>query len=199
MKNMVFDFGQVLVAWDPRRLYRRIFAAPEEMEWFLTHVCTAQWNACQDAGRPFEEGIALLQKQYPAYAAQIADYYKRWPEMLGGEIAGMPALLKELKDKGYKLYGLSNWSAQTFPLARARYGVFDLLDGMVLSGREKVIKPQKEIYRILLARYGLQAPDCVFIDDSPANVAAAAEMGFEAIRFENAAVLRRQLQARGLL
>ena len=199
MKNIIFDFGGVLVDWNPRHLYRKIFASAEEMEWFLTQVCNGEWNACQDAGRPFEEGIALLKAKYPKYASQIEAYYTRWPEMLGREIKGMPALLKELKDKGYKLYGLTNWSAQTFPLARARYAVFNLLDGMVVSGTEKVIKPQKEIYEILLKRFALQAPECLFIDDSPANVAAAQSLGFEAIRFESAAQLRKQLQEKNLL
>lgn len=199
MKNIIFDFGGVLVDWNPRHLYRKIFASAEEMEWFLTQVCNGEWNACQDAGRPFEEGIALLKSKYPKYASQIEAYYARWPEMLGGEIKGMPALLKELKDKGYKLYGLTNWSAQTFPLTRARYAVFNLLDGMVVSGTEKVIKPQKEIYEILLKRFALQAPECLFIDDSPANVAVAQTLGFEAIRFESAAQLRKQLQEKNLL
>ena len=199
MKNIVFDFGGVLVDWNPRYVYRHIFDLPEETEWFLTNVCNGEWNAKQDAGRPFEEGIALLKKQYPAYAGQIEAYYARWEDMLGGEIKDMPVLVQELKDKGYKLYGLTNWSAQTFPRARARYRVFDLLDGIVVSGEEKVIKPQPEIFHILLNRFHLQAPECLFIDDSPANVAAARRLGFDALQFENASALRRRLQEKNIL
>lgn len=199
MKNIIFDFGGVLVDWNPRHLYRKIFSSEEEMEYFLTQICNGEWNARQDAGRPFAQAVAELQKQYPQYAAQIAVYFDRWEEMLGGEIPGMADLVRTLKRKGYKLYGLTNWSAETFPVARAKYAVFDALDGMVVSGEEKVIKPDPEIYKCLLSRFQLRAPDCLFIDDSPANVAAARQLGFDAVRFENAAALERELKRRNML
>lgn len=199
MRDIVFDFGGVLVDWNPRYLYRKIFASEEEMDWFLTHVCTPQWNAQQDAGRPFAQGVEELTRQYPRYAAQIAAFFTRWDEMLGGEIKGMRALLAELKQKGYKLYGLTNWSAETLPLARQRFGIFNLLDGMVVSGEEKLIKPDPEIFKRLLQRFALQADNCLFIDDNAANVAAAAACGIDGILFENAPSLRQTLGQKGVL
>ena len=199
MKNIIFDFGGVLVDWNPRHLYRKIFSSEEEMEGFLAQVCNGEWNAKQDAGRPFAQAVAELQKQYPQYTEQIAAYFDRWGEMLGGEIPGMADLVRMLKRKGYKLYGLTNWSAETFPLARAKYSVFDMLDGMVVSGEEHIIKPDPEIYKRLLTRFQLRAPDCLFIDDSPANVAAARQLGFDAVRFESAAALERELKRRNML
>ncbi len=199
MKTIVFDFGGVLVDWNPRHLYRKIFSSEEEMEGFLAQVCNGEWNAKQDAGRPFAQAVAELQKQYPQYTEQIAAYFDRWGEMLGGEIPGMADLVRMLKRKGYKLYGLTNWSAETFPLARAKYSVFDMLDGMVVSGEEHIIKPDPEIYKRLLTRFQLRAPDCLFIDDSPANVAAARQLGFDAVRFESAAALERELKRRNML
>ncbi len=199
MKDIIFDFGGVLVEWDPRRLYRKIFDSEKEMEWFLANICTGEWNAQQDAGRPFAQGVALLKEQYPKYAKEIEMFYTRWEEMLGGEVEGMPELLGELKDRGYKLYGLTNWSAQTFPVARARFHVFDLLDGLVVSGEEKLIKPDHALFRRLLERFSLRAENCVFVDDSPANCAAARELGMSAVDFKNAEQLREALKRIGIL
>ena len=199
MTHIVFDFGGVLVDWNPRHLYRKIFSSEKEMEYFLAHICNGEWNAKQDGGRPFALAVADLQKQYPSYAAQIAAYFDRWEEMLGGEIPGMADMVRALKCKGYKLYGLTNWSAETFPLARERFDIFNVLDGMVVSGQEHVIKPDPEIYKRLLARFDLRAADCLFIDDSAANVAAAQELGFDGVRFENDAQLKRELEERKIL
>lgn len=199
MKNIILDFGGVLIDWNPRYLYRQIFASEEEMEWFLSHVCTPQWNAAQDGGRPFAAGIALLAEQYPTYRAQIEAYFSRWGEMLGGEIPGMSDLVKELKEKNYPLYGLTNWSAETLPLAWERFAVLRRLDGVVVSGEEKCIKPGPEIFKRLLTRFNLQAQDCVFIDDNLANIQAAQALGFEVIHFQNAADLRAALQQKKML
>ena len=133
MKNIVFDLGGVLIDWNPRYLYRKIFSSTEEMDWFLNHICTSEWNSRQDAGRPFAVGQAELKAKYPRYSAQIDDYFLRWEEMLGGLIKGSVEILKELYDKGYRLYALSNWSAETLPLAQERYNFFPLL----FPGRKK--------------------------------------------------------------
>lgn len=199
MKDIVFDFGGVLVDWNPRYLYRKIFASEEEMEWFLSNVCTGQWNTLHDAGRPFAEGIAQLQEKYPKYASQISDYYRRWDEMLGGEIKGTHDIVRALKAKGYKLYGLTNWSAETFPIARERFEVLREMDGTVVSGEERLVKPDPKIYERLMERFGLHASNTVFIDDSAANVSAAKELGMDAVRFENAPLLVQELKARELL
>lgn len=121
MKDIIFDLGGVMIDWNPRHLYKKIFASTEEMEWFLGNVCTLQWNTQQDAGRPFADGIALLKERFPKYSIQIEDYYNRWEEMLGGPIKGTVAVFYELKRKGYRAFALTNWSAETFPIARTHY------------------------------------------------------------------------------
>lgn len=199
MKDIVFDLGGVLIDWNPRYLYKKIFASTEEMEWFLSNVCTPEWNAQQDAGRPFAQALALVTEKYPKYAAQINDYYARWEETLGGPIKGTVALWQELKNKGYRIYALTNWSAETFPIAKQKYDFLQKMDGIVVSGEEKMNKPNPEIYKRLLARYGLQANNCVYIDDSLPNVEAAAQLGFDVIHFVSPEVLRLELLKRGLL
>ena len=199
MKDIVFDLGGVLIDWNPRYLYKKIFASEEEMEWFLSNVCTPQWNTQQDAGRPFAQGIALAKEKYPKYAPQIEDYYKRWEEMLGGPIKGTVAIWHELKDKDYRIYALTNWSAETFPIAKAKYDFLQQMDGIVVSGEEHLVKPDPEIYARLLKRFGLHSPNCVYIDDNAANVSAAAMLGFDAISFQSPDALRMELLKRGIL
>lgn len=199
MKDIVFDFGGVLIDWNPRHLYKKVFASEEEMEWFLTQVCSPAWNGEQDAGRPFAEGVKLLLEKYPKYAAQIEDFYRRWPEMLSGPVKGTADVLKELKDKGYRVYGLTNWSAETFPLAWERFEFLHWLDGIVVSGEEKCIKPDARLYQTLLSRFNLSAQNCVFIDDNPHNTAAARALGFETVDFADAVQLRKELVSRQIL
>ncbi len=185
VKDIVFDFGGVLVDWNPRYLYRTYFEDEKEMEYFLSQICNNEWNAEQDRGRPFAEGVRLLQEQYPQYAEAIQLYNDGWERMLNGELPRSVELLKRLKGEGYGIYGLTNWSAEKFPLAYARYDCFKLLDGMVVSGEEKVIKPDPAIYRILLERYGLTAETSLFIDDNPANIEAGRQLGFQTILFDD--------------
>lgn len=199
MKDIIFDFGGVLVDWNPRYLYRKIFTDEQEMEYFLTYVCEPEWNAQLDAGLPFAEGTACLKRRFPQYAEQIAAYFTRWNEMMGGAVPGTHEIVFELKKKGYKVYGLTNWSAETLPLAKARFNVFAALDGMVVSGEEKLIKPDPRLYQILLTRFQLRAENCVFIDDNPVNISAARALGIDGIRFENAAQVRRELSLRHIL
>ncbi len=185
VKDVVFDFGGVLMDWDPRYLYRTYFKDEEQMEYFLSHICTDAWNAEQDRGRTFDEGISLLLRQYPQYAEPIRMYKDRWESMLKGEFPRSVELLKRLKEQGYGIYGLTNWSAETIPIAFAKYDFFKLFDGIVVSGEEKLIKPDLKIYRILLDRYKLTAENTLFIDDSPANIEAARQLGFQTILFDN--------------
>ena len=195
IKNIVFDFGGVLIDWNPRYLYREYFNDDRKMEDFLSGICTNEWNSEQDRGRPFDEGVKLLEERFPQYTEAIRMYRDRWGDMLGGEIPGTAALLMRLKGLGYGIYGLTNWSAETMPIAYERYGFLRLLDGVVVSGEEKVIKPDPRIYRILLDRYGLKAEESVFIDDSPANVEAARQLGFRGIVFDDAGRASAQLSA----
>ncbi len=199
MKDIIFDLGGVLIDWNPRNLYKKIFASTEEMEWFLNTVCTTQWNTQQDAGRPFAKGLAVIKEKYPKYAAQIDDYFARWDEMLGGPIKSAVAVLKDLKDKGYPLYALTNWSAETFPIARAKYDFLNWFDGIVVSGEERLVKPDPAIYARLLKRYQLHSSNCLFIDDNAANGSEAARLGFETILFTGGDALRAELIRRGIL
>lgn len=185
--------------WNPRYFYRSIFSSEKEMEWFLENVCNTEWNLRHDCGVRFEDNWQELAKKYPQYETQIRQYYTGWPQMLRDEIPGSHAIVDELKAHGYKLYGLTNWSAQTFPIAYKRFEVFRKMNGIVVSGQEKCIKPHPELFQILLTRYGLHAQDCLFVDDNAANAAAAAALGFDTVVFKSAEQLRKELQMRQLL
>jgi len=193
-KTIIFDFGGVLIDWDPRHLYKKIFADDSEMEWFLGNVCTMSWNLEQDGGRPFADAVALLQQQHPQYMEQIDAYHTRWQEMLNGPIEDTVKILRELKHDGYTIYGLTNWSAETFPIALGLYDFLGELDGIVVSGVEKMVKPDNAIFNLLLQRYNLTPGQCIFIDDNIYNIEAAHNMGIEAIHFTSPAQLRERLQ-----
>ena len=193
IKSIIFDFGGVLVDWNQRYFYKDYFKNDEEMEYFLANVCTSEWNSEFDRGVSFAEGIRNLQARHPEYAEAIGLYREGWEKMLGGEFPDTVELLREMKDRGYAVYGLTNWSAETIGIAYARFGFFKLFDGIVVSGEEKMIKPDPGIYRLLLDRYGLRPEECVFIDDNAANVEAARKLGIHAIRFDNASDVRRRL------
>jgi len=198
-KAVVFDLGGVLIDWDPRHLYRKLLADDAAVEEFLATICTPGWNAELDRGRPFAEGVAELVERHPEHAAAIAAYHERWPEMLGGEIPGTVEILAELRAAGVPLYALTNWSAETFLLSRDRFEFLDWFDGLVVSGEERVIKPDPRIFRLLLDRFGLDPGATFFVDDSEANVAAARELGLDAVRFTGPEQLRRDLAARRTL
>lgn len=198
-KAVVFDLGGVLIDWDPRHLYRKLLADEAAVEEFLATVCTPEWNAEQDRGRPFAEGVVELVERYPVHAAAITAYHERWTEMLGGDIGGTVELLAELRATGVPLYALTNWSAETFGIARERFEFLAWFDGVLVSGEERMIKPDPAIFRLLLDRFGLDPQATFYVDDSPANVAAASELGFDAVRFTGPEQLRGDLEARGLL
>ncbi|MBP5172437.1 MAG: HAD family phosphatase [Bacteroidales bacterium] len=193
IRNIIFDFGGVLVDWDPHRLLDNYFGSREKADWFIANICTGEWNAEMDAGKPFAQGIAELSAKYPEWAHEIQLYFDRWIEMIGGEVTGMLQIVKELKAKGYKLYGLTNWSAETFCQVRHKFEVFDQLDGMLVSGEEKMLKPAPEFFQLLVDRFGINPAESLFIDDNQPNVDGAIAFGINAIRFENAETLRKQL------
>lgn len=197
---VVFDFGGVLIHWDPFLLYGPHFNNDRAaMQRFLDEIGFAEWNALQDAGRPFAEGIAELSARFPQHAALIRAYHERFEETLSGPIQGSVEILRALKQQGRTLYGLSNWSAETFERVRHNFPFLDLLETIVLSGEARVNKPDPRIFQVLLDRTGRQAGDCLLIDDSPANVAAAAVLGFQTVRFESPQQLKDALVRRGLL
>lgn len=194
IKNIVFDFGGVLVDWNPRYLYKDIFNSEEEMEDFLANICTNEWNVQQDAGRSLAEGTKVLQAQFPEHRDMIQQFYDGWKVMLKDEIPEHTSLLEPLSKK-YPLYGLTNWSGETFPYARERFPFFNkYFKGIVVSGDEKMIKPGKEIFNLLLDRYLLEAEESVFIDDNYDNILTANEMGFKTIHIREGLDLKRELE-----
>ncbi|HEY1192657.1 HAD family phosphatase [Flavobacterium sp.] len=197
VKAIIFDFGGVLIDWNPSYLYRKVLSE-EEMNWFLTNICNEEWNREQDRGRKFSDGIAELKEKHANYASYIEMYYNRWDEMLNGEVSGTAKILGELK-KSYKIYGLTNWSAETFPIAFSKFAFFQLFDGIVVSGQEKLIKPEEDIFRLLLSRFDLKAEECIFIDDSRENAAAAGRLGFVSIHFKDSQQLKEDLLQFGIM
>lgn len=194
IQAVIFDFGNVLLEWNPRHVYRRYFPNEEAMENFLHEVSFMDWNAQQDKGRTFAQGVAELSSQFPHYSDLIQAYHDNWKDSIGDYFAGTVEIMKRLKKQGYSLYGLSNWSAETFPLAREKYDFFNLLDEIVISGEVGMIKPEPEIFELLLQRTGRAANECLFIDDAPANVEQAQKMGFAAIQFQSPEHLEDELR-----
>ena len=196
--NVVFDLGGVLVDWDPRHLYRKLLPDEETIELFLQKVCSQEWNVQQDKGRPFEDAINERVALFPEDEHLIRAYFERWPEMLGGPIEGSVEILSELKQSGFHVYALSNWSAETYPLAKKRYAFLQWFRGEVISGQVGMIKPQPEIYHHLLKVHGLKAGETLFIDDRQENVDAAANEGIQGILFNNSGQLRKDLSSLGM-
>ena len=180
INTIIFDFGGVLIDWNPRYMYRDEFEESSEMEYFLNEVCTDDWNLQQDKGRSLAEGTRILQDRFPEHALKIQLYYDQWEKMIKGYIPQNVTVLRKLKEK-YKLYGLTNWSAETFPIVFKQYSFFQLFDGIVISGEEKLIKPDKKIFELILGRYHLEAKNSLFIDDNMNNIQAAKEIGFSTI------------------
>jgi 2-haloacid dehalogenase len=197
--TVTFDLGGVLIDWNPRYLYQKLFDDDAEMERFLAEVTTQEWNAAQDAGRPWSEAVEVLSAKFPDHRDLIDAYRTRWPEMLGEAIHGTVAILDELRASGVRLYALSNWSAETFPVARERYPFLGWFDGIVISGEVGAAKPDVRIFQTLIDRHEIEPAETVFVDDNEPNVTAAGAMGFIAVRFHDAERLREDLVGLGLL
>ena len=196
IKNIIFDFGGVLLDWNPRYLYKDYFRDGREMEHFLADVCTPERNSELDCGFPFAEWVRKYRKMCPEYSEAIALYHTGWPKMLGGLLPDGAALLRDMKSAGYGIYGLTNWSAETICYAYEAFGdMKPLFDGIVVSGEEKTLKPGPEIYRILLDRYGLKADECVFLDDSRKNIETAVALGIKGVLYDNALRVKEELSA----
>jgi 2-haloacid dehalogenase len=198
INTIIFDFGGVLIDWNPRYMYRNEFEESSEMEHFLSKVCTDDWNLQQDKGRSLAEGTRILQDKFPEHGVKIKLYYDQWEKMIKGHIPQNVTILRKLKEK-YKLYGLTNWSAETFPIVFKRYSFFKLFDGIVISGEEKLIKPDKKIFERMLERYHLEAKSSLFIDDNMNNIQAAKEIGFATIHVLEKTDLESELYALGLI
>ncbi|MCR8558035.1 HAD family phosphatase [Mucilaginibacter sp. BJC16-A38] len=200
INTIIFDLGAVLIDWNPTYMYRTLFSDEEEMKHFLTNVTTSDWNEEQDAGRSLQEGTEILVNQFPEHEANIRAFYSRWDEMLGEALHDTVEIFKELKQTGkYKIYALTNWSAETFPLALERFEFLHWFDGIVVSGTEKMRKPAPEFYQILLDRHDVKAEDALFIDDNYRNILAAEKLGIKSIHFTSAEELRKKLLSMNVL
>ncbi len=198
-ETVIFDLGGVLIDWDPRYLYRKLFEDEGEMERFLAEVCNRAWIEEQDAGRPFAQGVEALSRRHPHYRAEIEAFWTRWPEMLSEPIHGTVELLAALKADGLRLYALSNWSAETWPHATDRFEFLNWFDGLVVSGLEGIKKPDPAIYALLLERHAIDPASALFIDDVPVNVEAGRSSGIASLRFQDAPALKEDLVGYGLL
>lgn len=197
---VIFDLGGVLIDWNPRYLYRKLFTSESEITWFLENVCTPEWNEQQDGGRSFEDATNELIARFPDHAHAIQAWYGRWEETIGGPIQGTVDILRTLRDhQQHRLYALTNWSAETFPWAKQNFEFLSWFEGIVVSGVEKTLKPRPEFYRILLDRYRVDPASAVFIDDNSKNVEGARNVGIDAIHFSNPDQLRSDLARHGIL
>jgi 2-haloacid dehalogenase len=196
LNTVVFDLGGVLIDWNPRHLFRHLISEEERMEYFLREVATPEWNGRQDAGRPLDEATEWLIERHPEWEELIRAYYGRWPEMISGPIEGTLAILKTIYErKSHRLLALTNWSQETFPVARKKFPWLNShFEGILVSGEEKLIKPDPRIYELLIERYGLDPEKAVFIDDNEPNVSGAREVGLHAIHFRSPELLKIELQ-----
>jgi 2-haloacid dehalogenase len=198
-KTIIFDLGGVLIDWNPQHLFRKIFPDQEEMDFFLREVCSLEWNAQIDRGYPFKVAIAELTAEHPEYTDQINAYFDRWDEMISGSFPETVKILKEIKDAGYPLVGLSNWSGETLPRVAHQFEFLNWFDPLVLSGEVEMVKPDPDIYHYLLKEINREPGECIFIDDSEVNIQTAEKLGFEGIHFSSPQQLRDRLNQLGIL
>lgn len=200
INTIIFDLGGVLIDWNPEYVFRELIPDAERRRFFFENLCTHDWNIEQDAGRPLAEATEMLVREWPDWEPEIRAYYGRWEDMLGGPIPETVELLRELRDAGQqRLLALTNWSAETFPVALGRYDFLHWFEGILVSGAERTRKPFPEIYRLLLERYAVAPEQALFIDDSLKNVEGAEAMGIRGLHFTGADALRRTLREWKLL
>ena len=200
INTIIFDLGAVLIDWNPRYMYRTIFSDEAEMERFLSQITTSDWNEEQDGGRTLSEGTELLVNLHPEHEQNIRAFYGRWDEMLGEAFDDVVEIFRRLKESGqYKIYALTNWSAETFPVALERFEFLGWFDGIVVSGAEKMRKPKPDFYHLLLDRYQVAAHECLFIDDNYRNILAAEKIGIQCIHFTSSEQLKESLRQAKIL
>jgi 2-haloacid dehalogenase len=197
---IIFDYGNVLLDWDAHRIFRPYFpGGDKDIDAFFAEISFMEWHRQQDAGRPFAEAIAELSARFPQYAHILPDYDTRYADSISGPIDGTVEILRRLKQAGLPLYGLSNYPAEKFKLDRPKYEFFNWFDDMVISGEVRLSKPDPAIFQLLLKKIGRRAQECIFIDDSHANITTARELGFTAIQFQSPAQLEQELHSLGIL
>jgi len=199
INNIIFDLGGVLIDWNPEYVFKTIFKKETEMKWFFANICTPDWNEEQDGGRSVKEGTELLVKQFPEQEQNIRSYYGRWEEMLGGPIHDTVEIFRTLKrNPELKFYALTNWSAETFPIALNRYDFLRWFDGKLVSGEEKMRKPFEEFYMRLIEKFNIDPAQAVYIDDNARNLPPAESLGMTTIHFTDPEKLRQQLLQLGI-
>jgi 2-haloacid dehalogenase len=199
IKNIIFDFGGVLMDWNPRYYFKNHFNDDDKMEFFLKNIATDEWNIEQDRGRSLAEGTEIQIEQFPDWKKNIRAYYDNWTTMLKGDIPENVAVLRKLENSNYELFGLTNWSAETFPFALKNYDFFKIFkDKIVVSGTEKLIKPDPKIWELLLNRYKIKAEESVFIDDNFKNIETAKSLGFICVHIQENTNLENELRDLGV-
>lgn len=199
IKNIIFDFGGVVMDWNPRYFFKDYFNDDEKMEFFLKNIATDEWNAEQDRGRTLAEGTEIQVAKFPQWEKELRAYYDNWTTMLRSDIPKNVEVLRKLEHTDYELFGLTNWSAETFPYALENYDFFKIFDGkIVVSGTEKVIKPDPKIWEVLLERYHIKADESVFIDDNAKNIEVAKALGFITVHITPETDLEKELKDLGL-
>lgn len=201
IKNIIFDLGGVLIDWNPDYVFLKVFKGDKlKLKEFYEKVCTFEWNENQDAGYPLDKATEDRIKIFPEYEDQIRMYYGKWEEMIGGEIKEVVTILKNLvRENNFRVLALTNWSAETFPIALKKFDFLHLFEGIVVSGTEKTRKPFSDIYEIILNRYNLIATESIFIDDNIRNIKAANKFGIKTIHFKNPLQLKSDLKISGIL
>jgi 2-haloacid dehalogenase len=193
--TIIFDLGGVLIDWNPDYVYRSIFNDENKMRKFYQEICTSEWNDEQDAGRALHEATEELVTKFPHEEENIRAYYGRWEEMLRGPIAGTVEIFRQLKESGkYKLYALTNWSHETFPIALKKFDFLQWFDGRVVSGEDKMRKPFMEIYELLIKKFNINPHTAIYIDDNERNLTAPESLGFHTIHFESPGQLKEELK-----
>ncbi|MCQ9636338.1 HAD family phosphatase [Chryseobacterium sp. WG14] len=199
IKNIIFDFGGVLMDWNPRYFFKDYFNDDEKMEYFLENIAQDEWNIEQDRGRSLSEGTEIQVKKFPEWEKEIRAFYDNWTVMLKSDIPQNVEILRKLKNTDYQLFGLTNWSEETFPYALENYDFFQIFEGkIVVSGTEKLIKPDPKIWYVLLERYNIQAAESVFIDDNAKNIEMAKDLGFITIHVTPDTNLEQELAGLGV-
>lgn len=199
IKTIIWDLGGVLIDWNPDYVFKHIYPDPAERKWFFDNICTHAWNLEQDRGRSLQEATEEKVAEWPDYEMPIRAFYGRWEEMLGGPIHDSVGILRSLKSKnGLRLLALTNWSHETFPVALERYDFLQWFEGIVVSGQEGVIKPEREIYELLLRRYAVDPETAVFIDDNKGNVEASENLGMRGVHFRSSEELKERLGGMGV-
>lgn len=194
VKNVIFDFGGVLIRWNPYVIYDKWFGDKEKSRWFIENICDSEWNSSLDKGKPFEQGVLEKIQLYPEYETEIRMYKDRWKDSILGPIQESVNILEEIHHSGkYRLLGITNWSHETFPYALENFHFLHYFEDIVVSGEVKMIKPNKDIFLHSIERFGIQTRDSIFIDDSLPNIETAKSLGFKVIHFKSAVQLKAEL------